>query len=107
MDCLQGSWRKSLQVSKISDGLKQAPKLWHENFDKVIWLNGYRVSDMNKYVYTKFANDRGVIVFLYVDDMLILDTNLECLTETKMLLSSKFSMKDIGNADFILGIKII
>lgn len=46
-------------------------------------------------------------MFFYVDDMLILDTNLECLTETKMLLSSKFSMKDIGDADFILGIKII
>lgn len=58
-------------------------------------------------MYTKFADGRGVIVCLYIDDMLILGTDLVCVTETKKFLSSKFCMKDLGEADVIPGIKII
>jgi len=38
--------------------------------------------------------------------MLILDTNLLVVNETKKLLSSLFEMKDMGEAYVILGIKI-
>jgi len=38
--------------------------------------------------------------------MLILGTNLLVVNETKKLLSSLFEMKDLGEADVILGIKI-
>ena len=38
--------------------------------------------------------------------MLILGTNLFVVNETKKLLSSLFEMKDMGEADVILGIKI-
>lgn len=44
---------------------------------------------------------------MYVDDMLILGTGLECVTETKKFLLSKFSIKDLGNADVIVETKII
>ena len=39
--------------------------------------------------------------------MLIFGTDLEEIEKTKCFLSSKFSMKDTGEADVILGIKII
>jgi len=45
-----------------------------------------------------------VIIYLYVDDMLILGTNVHVLDETKKLLYSHFEMKDMGEADVILGI---
>ena len=44
---------------------------------------------------------------LYVDDMLILGTNIEIIKSTKIILSNSFDMKDLGVADVILGIKII
>jgi len=47
-----------------------------------------------------------VIVCLYVDDMLIFGTNLSVINEAKRLLSSLFEMKDLGEADVILGIKL-
>ncbi|GJS35841.1 zinc finger, CCHC-type containing protein [Tanacetum coccineum] len=49
---------------------------------------------------------KGVIICLYVDDMLLFDTNQVQVDLTKEFLSSKFSMKDMGEADFILGIRI-
>jgi len=47
------------------------------------------------------------VIFLYVDDMLIMGTDLEIVKFTKKFLSVKFSIKDIGDADVILGIKIL
>ena len=41
------------------------------------------------------------------DDMLIFGTDQLQVDKTKILLSSKFSMKDLGEADVILGIRII
>ena len=43
---------------------------------------------------------------LYVDDMLIIDSNNDIIKATKRMLTSKFNMKDLGVADVILGIKI-
>src|ERR1044072_7668805 len=47
-----------------------------------------------------------VIVCLHVDDMLIFGTSLKVVIEIKQFLSSKFEMKDLGEVDVILGIKI-
>jgi hypothetical protein len=44
---------------------------------------------------------------LYVDDLLIFETSLEVVLDTKRFLSSKFDMKDMGEANVILGIKIL
>ena len=38
--------------------------------------------------------------------MLIFRTSLEVVCETKKFLGSKFDMKDLGEAEVILGIKI-
>jgi hypothetical protein len=49
----------------------------------------------------------GVILCLYVDDILILGMSLDMIKETKDFLSSNFEMKDLGEADVILNIKIL
>ena len=43
---------------------------------------------------------------MYVDDMLIIDSDDKMTTSTKNMLNSRFDMKDLGFADVILGIKI-
>ena len=53
------------------------------------------------------SNESGVMVCLYVDDLLIFGTDIEIINETKSFLSSHFDMKDLGEADVILGIKIV
>ncbi|GJY52190.1 zinc finger, CCHC-type containing protein [Tanacetum coccineum] len=49
---------------------------------------------------------KGVIICLYVDDMLIFGIDQVQVDLTKEFLSSRFSMKDMGEADVILGIRI-
>jgi hypothetical protein len=43
---------------------------------------------------------------LYVDDMLLVGNNMDVIKEVKSQLSSKFDMKDLGAANFILGMEI-
>ena len=57
-------------------------------------------------VYSKFTVEYGVIVCLYVDDMLIFGTNMLGVCETKKYLASMFKMKDLNEVDIILGIKV-
>ncbi|GKE38734.1 zinc finger, CCHC-type containing protein, partial [Tanacetum coccineum] len=50
--------------------------------------------------FSKFdSSGKGVITCLYVDDMLIFGTDQNQVDKTKKILSSKFSMKDMGEAD--------
>ena len=45
-------------------------------------------------------------LILYVDDILLIGNNIELLESVKEYLNKSFSMKDLGEAAFILGIKI-
>ncbi|GKA34493.1 zinc finger, CCHC-type containing protein [Tanacetum coccineum] len=102
-----GNEHKVCKLVKSLYGLKQTPKQWHQKFDEVMLLSGFLLNQSNKCVYSKFdSSGKGVIICLYVDDMLIFGTDQNQVDKTKKFLSSKFSMKDMGEADVILGIKI-
>uniref|UniRef100_A0A2N9F1H7 Reverse transcriptase Ty1/copia-type domain-containing protein n=1 Tax=Fagus sylvatica TaxID=28930 RepID=A0A2N9F1H7_FAGSY len=103
---LLGNERKVCKLVKSLYGLKQAPKQWHEKFDTVILANSFKHNGADKCVYFKFTVEYGVIVCLYVDDMLIFGTNMLGVCETKKYLASMFKMKDLNEADTILGIKV-
>ncbi|PWA94304.1 retrotransposon protein [Artemisia annua] len=84
----------------------KAPKQWHQKFDEVVLSSGYLLNQADKCAYSKFdESGKGVIICLYVDDMLIFGTNQNQVDLTKEFLSSRFSMKDMGEADVILGIR--
>ena len=103
---LPGNERKVCKLIKSLYGLKQAPKQWHEKFDSVILSYDFKHNSADKCIYSKFTDKYGVLVCLYVDDMLIFGTNMIGINETKEYLSSMFKMKDLGEADTILGIKV-
>uniref|UniRef100_A0A2N9EFL2 Uncharacterized protein n=1 Tax=Fagus sylvatica TaxID=28930 RepID=A0A2N9EFL2_FAGSY len=103
---LPGNERKVCKLVKSLYGLKHAPKQWHEKFDTVILANGFKHNGADKCVYFKFIIEYGVIMCLYVDDMLIFGTNTLGVCETKKYLASMFKMKDHNEVDTILGIKV-
>nr|GEV30469.1 zinc finger, CCHC-type [Tanacetum cinerariifolium] len=85
----------------------ETPKQWHQKFDEVVLFNGYLLNQADKCVYRKIdGSGKGVIICLYVDDKVIFGTDQVQVDLTKELFSSRFSMKDIGEADVIIGIRI-
>ncbi|GKE05506.1 zinc finger, CCHC-type containing protein, partial [Tanacetum coccineum] len=94
---------KVCKLVKSLYGLKQAPKQWHQKVDEVVLSSGFLLNQSDKCVYSKFdSSGKGVIICLYVDDMLIFGTDQNQVDKTKKFLSSKFSKKDMGEADVIL-----
>ncbi|CAL9006947.1 unnamed protein product [Prunus brigantina] len=101
-----GQEKKVCKLVKSLYGLKQAPKQWHLKFDNALMSNGFKINECDKCVYTKSTQDGFVIICLYVDDMLIIGSNIGIIKSTKKMLTKNFDMKDLGVADVILGIKI-
>src|SRR6266540_6664075 len=58
-------------------------------------------------VCTTYDGGQGVILCLYVDDILIFGSNTAFIDESKSFLSPFFDMKDLGHANVILNIKLI
>ncbi|CAM8920548.1 unnamed protein product [Rhodiola kirilowii] len=104
---MPGNENKVCKLIKSLYGLKQAPKEWHHKFDEVILSSGLKLNQADKCIYSKFDNSgNGVIICLYVDDMLIFGTDQKQVDLAKDFLSSSFAMKDMGEADVILRIRI-
>ena len=89
---LPGNETKVCKLVKALYGLKQAPKQWHENFDTIILANGFKHNGVDKCVYSKFTVEYGVIMCLYVNNMLIFEINMLVVYETKKYLASMFKM---------------
>ena len=104
---VEGQEGKVCKLLKSLYGLKQAPKQWHEKFDKTMTSAGFVANEADKCVYYRYGGGEGVILCLYVDDILIFGTSLNVIEEVKDFLSKSFDMKDLGVADVILNIKLL
>ena len=76
---VEGQEGKVCKLLKSLYGLKQAPKQWHEKFDKTLTSAGFIVNEADKCVYYSFCGGQGVIICLYVNDILIFGTNLSVI----------------------------
>ena len=65
------------------------------------------MNEADKCVYYWYGGGEGVIRCLYVDDILIFGNNINVIKEVKDFLSNNFKMKDLGEADVILNIKLL
>jgi hypothetical protein len=102
----KGQEGKVCKLLKSLYGLKQAPKQWPEKFDKTLTSADFVVNEADKCVYYWFGGGEGVILCLYVDDILIFGNNENVIKEIKDFLSNNFEMKDLGVADVTLNIKL-
>ncbi|KAK1603315.1 hypothetical protein QYE76_018647, partial [Lolium multiflorum] len=104
---VDGQEGKVCKLLKSLYGLKQAPKQWHDDFERTLTAEGFVVNEADKCVYYRHGGGEGVILCLYVDDILIFGTSLTVIKEVKEFLSRCFEMKDLGVADVILNIKLL
>ena len=97
---------KVCRLHKSIYGLKQASRSWNKRFDKCIKTYGFVKNGEEPCVY-KWANGSTVVfLVLYVDDILLIGNDIPALQGIKVWLLSQFSMKDLGEASYILGMKI-
>ena len=97
---------KVCKLQRSIYGLKQASRSWNIRFDDVIKGFGFVQNYKEACVYKKVSGSSVAFLVLYVDDILLIGNDVELLNSIKGYLNKSFSMKDLGEAAYILGIKI-
>jgi transposase InsO family protein len=87
-------------------GLKQAGRAWYKKIDAALSELGLRPTASDSCIYVLHEASTTVYILLYVDDLLLISNDLGRLSLIKAELSKRFDMKDLGEAQFILGIQI-
>ena len=87
-------------------GLKQAPRCWNFILDERLKEMGFvqTVSDPCIYV-TK--GPEPFIIGIYVDDILLAGKSEKQICEVKSALAERFDVKDLGELNHFLGVKIV
>ena len=96
------------KLNKSLYGLKQAPREWYHKFHSFMQSQGYKRNNIDHCLYTKKAtNGSLLIVILFVDDMLLAGSSMDEMATLQSKLNDAFDMKDLGNANHILGMWIM
>nr|GEZ45147.1 hypothetical protein [Tanacetum cinerariifolium] len=85
--------------------LKKASRQWNKRL-MMKKKFGFTQNRDEPYVYLKASGSNITFLILYVDDILIMGNNIPMLQSVKSYLGRCFAMKDLGEAAYILGIKI-
>uniref|UniRef100_A0AAV1TC62 Reverse transcriptase Ty1/copia-type domain-containing protein n=1 Tax=Peronospora matthiolae TaxID=2874970 RepID=A0AAV1TC62_9STRA len=87
-------------------GLKQSPRMWNQTIDGFMIKMGFKKCESDHCIYIKRDDQDMILVVLYVDDLILASSNNELLKSTKMALSKRFEMTDLGELDYFLGMEI-
>ena len=98
--------RSVCKLQKSIYRLKQASRSWNLCFDEKIKSFGFDRSEDEPCVYVRSSDNVVTFLVLYVDDILLIGNDIPTLKDVKAWLGKCFSMKDMGDAAYILGIKI-
>jgi len=97
---------KVCKLEKSIYGLKQASRSWNLCFHEKVKAFGFSRSEDESCVYVKASGSTITFLVLYVDDILLIGNDIPTLNGVKAWLGKCFAMKDLGEATYILGIRI-
>ena len=97
---------RACKLQRSIYGLKQASRSWNLHFDEAVKEFGFMKNEDEPCVYKKVSGSAIVFLVLYVDEILLIGNDIPTLQSVKSWLGKCFSMKDLGEAAYILGIKI-
>jgi hypothetical protein len=97
---------KVCKLQRSIYGLVQASRSWNIRYDELIKAYGFIQTYDEACIYKKVSGSSVAFLILYVDDILLIGNDIEFLDSIKGYLNKNFSMKDLGEAAYILGINI-
>ncbi|RVX04761.1 Retrovirus-related Pol polyprotein from transposon RE1 [Vitis vinifera] len=86
-------------------GLKQAPRAWFHRFSSFLLKLGFHSSQADSSLFVYHSSLGTVYLLLYVDDMIITGSTPSLVHTFITRLSNEFSMKDLGDLHYFLGVE--
>ena len=102
---LSVDFNKVCQLQRALYGLKQAPRAWFAKFNSTISRLGYIFNHYDSALFL-CRIDKGTLLLLYVDDMIITGDDLGGIQELKDFLSQQFEMKYLRHLSYFSVLEI-
>ncbi|GJY80488.1 uncharacterized mitochondrial protein-like protein [Tanacetum coccineum] len=77
-----------------------------KKLDSTLKEIGFQHCMQEKAVYKAVTNGEFIIVVVYVDDLFMTGTSLDCINEFKRRMASQFEMSNLGELTYYLGIEV-
>src|SRR5271156_7013121 len=85
-------------------GLKQSARIWNTRLRQHLKSLDFQQSSCDPCIYINNAS--GIIIAVWVDDLIILGKDLNSIDKVKEGLWAEFEMKDLGELQYFLGIQV-
>ena len=85
-------------------GLKQAPRVWNQQIRRFLKSIGFEPTYSDPCVYIN--KETGIIVAMWVDDLMIFGKDMGTINELKVQLSKEYEMKDLGELKYFLSVQV-
>lgn len=94
------------KLDKALYGLKQAPRAWFEKLSSAFHKLGFRSSKCDQSLFIRIIGSDVIYALAYVDDIIFTGTSHTKISEVIAALNKEFSLKDLGDLSYFLGIEV-
>lgn len=101
-----GDEGKVLKLKRSLPGLKQAKYEWSEELASVFAKLGYSRSQVDQVVYYRCKGDEHTVITVSVNNMAVTSNHLCHIVDFKTQLAKFFEISDLGELNWLLGLKI-
>lgn len=102
----EGQEHMVYKLFKALYGLRQAPRAWYAKLSKCLEKLGFIKCPFEHAVYTKREGNEALVIGVYIDDLLITETNISIINKFKQEMNTEFEISDLGRLSYYLGIEV-
>jgi len=95
----------SCRLKKALYGLRQAPRAWYNRLQAELALHGFVPSESDPGLYVKHDKGGSTYLLVWVDDILVAGS-AKSVQGVKDVLRASFDVRDLGEANFFLGMEV-
>jgi Reverse transcriptase (RNA-dependent DNA polymerase) len=94
------------RLNKALYGLRQSPRAWYYKLSEILLALGFQTSLSDPSLFLYHNGQDTAFLLVYVDDIILTENNNVLLERIITLLDQKFTIKDLGQLHFFLGIEV-
>ncbi|KAJ9548602.1 hypothetical protein OSB04_021145 [Centaurea solstitialis] len=95
------------KLNKAIYGLRQASRAWYNELKSFLISDHFKPTISDPSLFVRHSNTSPIYILVYVDDIIFTGPNSSLVSSFITSLAHKFSLKDLGNLSYFLGVEVL